>query len=101
MEQTSEVTSDAQLDTSCAATTAGTMLREGPMGDRQEDEATRAPLRYRTADTVLIVDGIGSGQSGEITAIHPADDRPYVVKVDAAYIRHTEASLTSMPVDGP
>ncbi len=77
------------------------MLKEGPMSDRQQDEANRAPLRYRTGDTVLVVNGIGSGQSGEIMAIHPTDDRPYVVKVDDAYIRHTEDSLTSMPVDGP
>ncbi len=71
------------------------------MQDRQDNVGERVPLRYQKGETVQVVKGIATGQAGEITAIHPTADKPYVVKVDDAYIRYTEDCLTSVPVDGP
>ncbi len=69
------------------------------MPDRQH--ADTAPLRYQQGDQVQVVKGIGAGLPGEITAVHPTDDKPYVVRVDDAYIRHADDDLASLPVDGP
>ncbi len=71
------------------------------MQDRQDDAGAHGLLRYQLGETVQVVKGIATGQSGTITAIHPTADKPYVVKVDDAYIRYTEDCLTAVPVDGP
>jgi ribosomal protein S4E len=71
------------------------------MQDQQEAGGEHVALRYQTGDSVQVVKGIATGQVGQITAVHPTADKPYVVKVDDAYIRYTEDCLASLPVDGP
>ena len=69
------------------------------MPDQQQVAA--ASLRFQQGDQVQVVKGIGAGLPGEITAVYPTADKPYVVKVDSAYIRHSDDDLASLPVDGP
>jgi len=71
------------------------------MHDRLDDAGEHGAPRYQIGETVQVVKGIAVGQFGEITAIHPTADKPDVVKVNDAYIRYTEDSLTAVPVDGP
>jgi transcription antitermination factor NusG len=69
------------------------------MGKRPEGRDPH--LRYQQGEMVRVVKGIGAGQAGQITAVHPGHDRPYTVLVDAAIVHYTEDSLAPLPPDGP